>query len=116
MKNKTVAILLAFFLGGFGIHHFYLGKNFAGILFLIFSWTLIPSILAFFDFLGLLLMSEKSFNEQYNLAYSQSQPRFLLESTRDKVATLTELKKLYDNGIITAEEYEQKRRKYLDSI
>lgn len=30
-KNKIVALLLAFFLGGFGIHNFYLGNTFRGI-------------------------------------------------------------------------------------
>lgn len=116
MKNRIVAVLLAFFLGGFGIHKFYLGKNFAGILYLIFSWTLIPSLLAIFDFIGLLLMSDQAFNAQYNLTLTQNKSTSLLASTKDKVAALNELKKLYDNGIITAEEYEQKRRKFLDSI
>nr|WP_227873447.1 SHOCT domain-containing protein [Aphanothece sacrum] len=36
--------------------------------------------------------------------------------SKDKAATLLELKKLYDQGIITAEEFEEKRRKILDSI
>ncbi|MEL7511181.1 MAG: SHOCT domain-containing protein [Cyanobacteria bacterium J06554_3] len=39
-----------------------------------------------------------------------------LESSREKAATLGEMKKLYDSGVITAEEYEEKRRKILDSI
>lgn len=116
MKNKAVAILLAFFLGGLGIHKFYLGNNFAGVLYLIFCWTFIPSIFAIFDFLGLILMSDQAFHAQYNYIHNQPQPKFMLESTKDKVATLTELKKLYDNGVITAEEYEEKRRKFLDSI
>ena len=116
MKNKTVAVLLTFFLGGFGIHKFYLGNNFAGVLYLVFCWTFIPSLLSIFDFIGLLLMSEQSFNGRYNLIYSNYQSQSLLESTRDKVASLTELKKLHDHGIITAEEYEEKRKKFLDSI
>ena len=33
-KSKIVAALLAFFLGGLGIHKFYLGKNTAGIIML----------------------------------------------------------------------------------
>ncbi len=39
MKNKFLAALLAFFLGAFGIHKFYLGENFGGILYFLFSWT-----------------------------------------------------------------------------
>ncbi|MCD0940357.1 TM2 domain-containing protein, partial [Staphylococcus aureus] len=34
------------FLGSFGIHKFYAGKNMQGILHLIFCWTGIPHILA----------------------------------------------------------------------
>ncbi|MEO0639466.1 MAG: TM2 domain-containing protein, partial [Bacteroidota bacterium] len=34
MKSKTTAYLLWFFLGGLGIHKFYLGKAGAGILYL----------------------------------------------------------------------------------
>ncbi len=69
MKNKTVAILFAFFLGTFGIHKFYLGYNFAGVMYIIFFWTFIPSVLAFFDFLGLLFMTEQAFNGRHNSAY-----------------------------------------------
>jgi len=49
--NKIVYCLLAFFLGGIGIHKFYAGKIGTGILFIIFCWTFIPSIIAFFDFI-----------------------------------------------------------------
>lgn len=44
--NKVNYILLALFLGSFGIHKFYAGKNMQGILHLIFCWTGIPHILA----------------------------------------------------------------------
>lgn len=49
MKNKTTAILLALFLGGLGIHHFYLKHYARGFLYLIFCWTYIPSILGVID-------------------------------------------------------------------
>ena len=48
-KNPTIAVLLALFLGGLGLHKFYMGKIGLGILFLIFCWTSIPSIIAFFE-------------------------------------------------------------------
>lgn len=117
MRNRTVAALLAFFVGGLGIHKFYLGRNVEGILFLLFFWTFIPGIFAFLDFIGLLLMSDRDFDAQYNRGYIQDGQRPVLgESSRQKVNTLMDLKKLYDAGVITAEEYEEKRRKYLDSI
>lgn len=66
MKSKSIAALLAFFLGGLGIHRFYLRQNGMGILYLIFSWTFIPTLIAFFDFFVLIFMSESSFNNKYN--------------------------------------------------
>jgi TM2 domain-containing membrane protein YozV len=66
MKNKLTATVLTLFLGGIGIHKFYLGKSVQGILYMLFCWTFIPSILAFFEFFGLLFMSDNSFNMKYN--------------------------------------------------
>jgi TM2 domain-containing membrane protein YozV len=114
VKDKTVAVLLAFFVGGFGIHKFYLGKNLAGVLYLLFSGTLIPFVLGFFDFLGLLLMSEQAFQVQYNGAMLPS--GYVLRSAKDVTGAIGELKKLYDLGAITAEEYEEKRQKLLREL
>jgi TM2 domain-containing membrane protein YozV len=44
-KDEVIGILLAFFLGCFGIHHFYLRRNDLGIIYLLLSWTGIPAIL-----------------------------------------------------------------------
>jgi TM2 domain-containing membrane protein YozV len=120
MKSKIVAALLAFFLGGLGIHKFYLGQSGAGIIYLLFCWTLIPGIIAFFEFIGLLLTSDQVFDARYNgvssINASYVNNTIQQESSKDKAATLAELKNLYDSGVITAEEYEAKRRKILDSI
>ena len=113
VKDKTVAVVLAFFVGVFGIHKFYLGNNLAGVLYLLFSWTLIPYLLAFFDFLGLLLMSEQAFQVQYNGALPSG---YVLRSAKDVTGAIGELKKLYDLGAITAEEYEEKRQKLLREL
>lgn len=69
MKNKTTTALLAFFLGGIGVHRFYLGQTLKGILYLVFSWTFIPSIIAFIDFIAFLIMDEEKFNNRYNEGY-----------------------------------------------
>jgi TM2 domain-containing membrane protein YozV len=45
-KEEVVGVLLALFLGGFGVHHFYLRRDTAGIIYLLFSWTGIPAVIA----------------------------------------------------------------------
>jgi hypothetical protein len=44
-----VGILLALFLGTFGIHHFYLRRTGLGILYCCFFWTGIPTMLGFIE-------------------------------------------------------------------
>jgi TM2 domain-containing membrane protein YozV len=116
MRNKLVAALLAFFAGSFGIHKFYLGEGLSGILYLLFFWTLIPGLLSLFDCIFLLLMPDMAFDAKYNGLQTTTNYNYTLESTKDKAEALTELKGLYDRGIITAGEYEEKRVKILKSI
>lgn len=67
MKDKNIASILAFPLfGGWGAHKFYLGQVGAGIVYLAFAWTLIPAIIAFFEFIILALMDRDEFNRRYN--------------------------------------------------
>ena len=65
-KNRITAGLLAFFLGGFGIHHFYLGNTVRGIIYLIFCWTFIPALIAFIEGILFLVQSDEKFDEKYN--------------------------------------------------
>lgn len=61
--NKVIYLLLTFFLGGFGIHKFYAGKNLAGVLYLVLCWTGISEFLAIFDFIfGLFKRSDRNGN------------------------------------------------------
>ncbi|GBQ27319.1 hypothetical protein AA12717_2643 [Gluconacetobacter sacchari DSM 12717] len=73
-KSKVVACLLAIFLGGFGIHKFYLGYNKAGIIMLLctlFGFILlgIPSaivyIIAFIEAIIYISKSDAEFAETY---------------------------------------------------
>ena len=73
MKNKTTAALLAFFLGGFGVHRFYLGRTLSGVMYLLFFWTFIPAIIAFVEFIIFLTMSDDTFNQKYNPTAVQQQ-------------------------------------------
>ncbi len=74
MRSKTTATVFALFLGWMGIHQFYLGRIWQGVLYLLFSWTFIPLALSFIDFLILALMSDKRFNEKYNYELKQLKP------------------------------------------
>jgi TM2 domain-containing membrane protein YozV len=64
-KSKLAAVLFAFFLGGFGIHKFYLGCTGMGILYLLFCWTFIPSAVGVIESILLLIMSDQDFNRKY---------------------------------------------------
>lgn len=48
-RDEIVGILLALFLGAFGIHHFYLRRTGLGILYCLLFWTGIPSLLGFIE-------------------------------------------------------------------
>jgi TM2 domain-containing membrane protein YozV/Tfp pilus assembly protein PilE len=64
-KDKTAAALLAFFLGGLGIHRFYLGQWW-GIFYLLFCWTLIPGLIAFIEFIVFLASDKQKWDDKYN--------------------------------------------------
>jgi TM2 domain-containing membrane protein YozV len=70
MKNRGIAIVLALFLGGFGIHKFYLGQVKTGMTYLLFCWTGIPLILSIFDFFVLLFTGNKKFHKKYDEVYN----------------------------------------------
>ena len=68
MKNKTLATVLATFLGGLGIHRFYLGQRMAW-WYLAFCWTLIPVVIGWIDALSFYAMTYAAFNRRYNLKH-----------------------------------------------
>ena len=76
MKSRVVAIILAWMLGFIGIHKFYLGRTTAGVMYLLFSWTLIPALLAFIDFIVLLVMSENEFQLKYGAPAGYFPPQY----------------------------------------
>jgi len=67
IKSQTVAVLLTAFLGGLGIHRFYLGKPVSGIFYLLLSWTGLPSIIAVFEVYSMALMRQEAWARTYNL-------------------------------------------------
>ncbi len=65
-KSRMTAALLAFFLGGFGVHQFYLGRTGMGLLYLFTGG--VCGILALVDFIRFLVMSDAEFDLSYNSA------------------------------------------------
>ena len=64
-RSRLVAALLALFLGGFGLHKFYLGRVGWGIVYLLFCWTFLPAIVGFIEGILLLVMSDSEFDTKY---------------------------------------------------
>lgn len=72
-KSRATAAILAIFLGGFGVHKFYLGYNQAGTITLIVSLvgsiiilpTIVMSIIAFVEFIIYLTKSDQEFYDTY---------------------------------------------------
>lgn len=64
-KSRLAAGLFGIFLGGFGIHKFYLGRVVWGIVYILFCWTLIPSLIGFIEGIIYLTMSDDAFAQKY---------------------------------------------------
>jgi len=73
-KSKIAAALLAFFLGAFGIHKFYLGCNSAGVIMLVLFLvgfvllglpSLIIGVIAFIEFIIYIVKSDEDFQRIY---------------------------------------------------
>lgn len=67
-KNKVVAGVLGLLLGGFGIHHFYLGSMMAGVICLVATLVTcgLGSLLGFVEGILLLVMPDAEFDARYN--------------------------------------------------
>jgi TM2 domain-containing membrane protein YozV len=63
-KDRTTAALLAIFLGGLGVHRFYLGQ-WTGIFYLLFCWTFIPAVVAFIEGISWFMTSEEKWQSKY---------------------------------------------------
>ncbi len=63
--NKIALVLITFFFGGLGGHKLYVKKFGQGIVYLLFSWTGIPSLIALIEFIMYLIKSEEDLQAKY---------------------------------------------------
>ncbi|MCO4783150.1 MAG: NINE protein [Candidatus Cloacimonetes bacterium] len=120
MKNKLAAAVLAFFLGGFGVHKFYLGRPFMGLLYLLFCWTGIPSFISVIEAVILLISSEEQFHLKYNTQYLLAAnlnpgltPAPAPSSNKSVAEQLEDLNELHVKGTITDKEFERLKSKLI---
>lgn len=66
MKDKNIAGILALFMGGLGIHRFYLGQTGLGIFYLIFCWFPVMWVVGLIDAIAFFSMDQTAFDKKYN--------------------------------------------------
>lgn len=117
MKNKTIALILSILLGALGVDRFYLGYMGMGILKLLTGGCF--GVLWIIDILniatGKLMPADGSPYEDGDMlsdAFSMNSK----STTSMSFANLEKAKKLYDDGVLSVEEYEAIKRKELDNI
>ena len=124
-KDFVSTMLLCFFAGGLGIHRFFVGKTGTGILMLLTFgglgiWWLIDLIMiaigSFKDIQGRAITYQST--NTANTAPSTHVPEKVAEASpaKDIPAQIEKLADLKDKGIITDEEFQQKKQELLDRI
>ena len=120
-NKKTVAAVLAILLGAYGGHHFYLGAKKKGIKALMISLftfsigAMVMGIIGIVDGVKIFKMTDEEFDEYCEMeALDEPASAGSSASQRDDVPMtdeqrnelLSKYKELFDNGALTAEEYD----------
>ena len=103
MKNKTTALLLSIFVGGFGIDRFYLGYTGIGVLKLLTGGVF--GILTLVDLIRIATGSLQPKNGQYE----DTPPRTTAVTTSvdNPIEDLHKIAKLHEEGVLNDEEFEK---------
>ena len=125
-KDWLVTLLFSIFLGYLGIHRFYVGKVGTGILWLLTGGCLGIGALVdiimiatenFTDDNNRLIVQDSRKNPNYGYAYAANANAAGTKSSREDVLDQIEkLAKLRDSGVISQEEFEQKKAILMSKI
>ena len=137
MREKIIAVLLCVFLGGFGIHRFYMGDHGVGVGWLLFTLLLVyPSafIIGFFgafllvpylllplimllalapylDLIYILRMSDEDWHQKYNDGKNPEKAyKYVKENTAGELEKLHDLK---NKGVISEKEFQNRKKELL---
>jgi len=125
-KDWLVTLLFSIFLGGLGIHRFYVGKIGTGIL-----WLLTGGCLGIGALVDIIMIATENFTDDSNrliVQDSRKNPNYgyssasyntngaTKSSREDVLDQIEKLAKLRDSGAITLEEYEQKKTILMSKI
>jgi TM2 domain-containing membrane protein YozV len=126
-KNRKIAIVIALLGTIFpiaGLHKFYLGQYLWGIIYILLRFSpwghfdvLLQSACAF-EAVWYLIQSPQDFNLRFNLGVGLeklNQVSIAIQQIAELEQALQTLEKLRQDGLISELEFEQKRRKLVDS-
>lgn len=120
-KNRKVAAALAV-LGALspvpltGLHKFYLGQPVWGVVYFLLWWTQIPRIACAVEGVWYLSRRDQVFVEPGASSSPPKTPRVDPAQVRAIATAVRELDRLRQEGLITEQEFEQKRRALLDQV
>ena len=107
MKSKMVAILLSVLLGGLGIDRFYLGYTGMGVLKLLTAGCF--GILYIYDIIMICTSKLKPADGSDYEDETGAPAAARVDGVENQVAALEKLAKLHQQGILTDEEFNQKK-------
>lgn len=126
LRSRRIAVALAW-LGVLtplsGLHKFYLGQPFWGVLYLVLGITRIPKVACAIEVVMLLAQSQEDFAQRWAkplgpMSTAPASPGSTFDPSQVSVlgTALRELDTLRQEGLISELEFEQKRRQLLEQI
>ena len=103
-RNKTIAGVLAVFAGTIGLHCFYMGRYKKGLLYLLFFWTGIPTVLGILD--GARLFTQVAEEDGFGSEEDGNDSEVVDSSVEEQDDAVTEVLKEEKQEDINEEEFD----------